>query len=253
MALRKYNPAALSHPRLSETHLMLNRRAVALGLIVLLMCLPLFAQTDKDLLARIRQEEANNSKIMRTEHMLTDVYGPRLTGSPNHKAAADWAAQQMTAWGLSNAHLEPWEFGHPGWANEHVDAHIVSPMKSVLVVQPLAWTPGTKGTVTAPAFNLVVPEGPRVQPTQAELTPYLEGVKAKIAAPAVLVGKPAFVPVSFQAEATRVSDLDAKCRYSPDAAADPECQGRGRGGQRRGGGAATPAGGRLAARQVNAP
>jgi hypothetical protein len=48
---------------------MLNRRAVALGLIVLLMGLPLFAQTsDKDLLARIRQEEANNSQIMKTEH-----------------------------------------------------------------------------------------------------------------------------------------------------------------------------------------
>ena len=100
---------------------------------------------DPNINDKIRKEEAANSQIMRTMHFLADVYGPRLTGSPNHKAAADWAVKQMTSWGFINAHLEPWEFGHPGWANEHVEAHIVSPMKSVLVVQPLAWTPGTKG------------------------------------------------------------------------------------------------------------
>ena len=85
---------------------MLNRRALALGLIVTLLCLPLLAQSqgDRDLLERIRKEEQNNSQIMKTMHMFTDVYGPRLTGSPNHKAAAEWAVKQMTAWGLANAH-----------------------------------------------------------------------------------------------------------------------------------------------------
>ena len=202
---------------------------------------------DPNINDKIRNEEAANSQIMRTMHFLTDVYGPRLTGSPNHKAAADWAVKQMTSWGFSNAHLEPWEFGHPGWANEHVEAHIVSPMKSVLVVQPLAWTPGTRGSVTAGAFNLVAP-APR---HSAELTTYLDGIKAKVGA-AVLVGKPAVVPVNFNAEATRLSDIDAKCRYSPDAATDPECQGRGGRGQRGGGAAAAPAPpDRLTARQVN--
>ena len=96
---------------------MLNRRALALGLVATLLCLPLFAQSqsDKDLLERIRQEEKNNSQIMKTMHMFADVYGPRLTGSPNHKAAAEWAVKQMTAWGLSNAHLEPFKFGR-GWS-----------------------------------------------------------------------------------------------------------------------------------------
>ena len=42
----------------------------------------------------------NNSQIMRTLHYLTDIYGPRLTGSPNHKAAAEWAVKQMTELGL---------------------------------------------------------------------------------------------------------------------------------------------------------
>src|SRR5215510_4704587 len=130
---------------------MLNRRALALGLIAILCCLPLLAQSqsDQDLLERIRKEEQNNSQIMKTMHMFTDVYGPRLTGSPNHKAAADWAVKQMTAWGLENAHLEPWDFKHPGWLNERLTAHLIAPVKDPLVCEALAWTPSTKGTVTA--------------------------------------------------------------------------------------------------------
>src|ERR1043166_7608369 len=94
-----YNPAAFRNRICSGRKTMLTRRALALGLIATLLCLPLFAQSqsDKDLLARIRQEEKSNSQIMKTMHMFTDVYGPRLTGSPNHKAAAEWAVKQMTA------------------------------------------------------------------------------------------------------------------------------------------------------------
>jgi len=44
---------------------------------------------DPDINKKIRQEEMDHSQIMHTMHFLTDVYGPRLTGSPNHKAAAD--------------------------------------------------------------------------------------------------------------------------------------------------------------------
>jgi hypothetical protein len=79
-----YNPAAFSHLDFRR-QLMLNRRALALGLIATLFCLPLLAQSqsDKDLLERIRKEEQTNSQIMKTMHMFTDVYGPRLTGSPS--------------------------------------------------------------------------------------------------------------------------------------------------------------------------
>src|SRR6266446_3471529 len=91
----------LYHARTFRRQLMLQRRIVAITVIGALLCLPILAQSrsDKDLLERIRKEEASNSQIMKTEHMLTDVYGPRLTGSPNHKHAAEWAVKQMTAWG----------------------------------------------------------------------------------------------------------------------------------------------------------
>src|SRR5215212_4809738 len=110
---------------------------------------------DPNINDKIRQEEAANSQVMRTLHYLADVYGPRVTGSPNHKAAAEWAVKTMTGWGMVNGKLEPWDWNHPGWANEHLAVHAVSPFKDALVVEALAWTPGTNGTVKVKAFNLV--------------------------------------------------------------------------------------------------
>ena len=60
---------------------------------------------DETINAKIRNEEMERSKIMWIEHFLTDVYGPRPTGSPNHEAAAKWAVATMTSWGMKNAHL----------------------------------------------------------------------------------------------------------------------------------------------------
>src|SRR5207249_8320727 len=123
----------------------------------------------------IRQEETRHSQIMTTLHMLADVYGPRVTGSPSHKAAAEWAIKQMQSWGFVNAHLEPWDFGHPGWVNERFSAHIVAPVKDQLTAEVLAWTPGTNGAVTAPAYQMVLPD----RPTAEQLTAFLNGVKDK--------------------------------------------------------------------------
>jgi len=194
---------------------MLNRRALAIGLIATLLCLPVFAQSqsDKDLLERIRKEERENSQIMKTEHMLTDVYGPRLTGSPNHKAAAEWAIKQMTAWGLSNAHLEPWDFGHVGWLNERFTGHIISPVKDVLTCEVLSWTPSTRGPVTAKAYQMILPD----RPSQDQLTAYLETQKAKVRGKIVMAGKHTIVPVNLNPPAKRLTDEQAQQRYGPNA------------------------------------
>lgn len=148
---------------------------------------------DADVNAKIRQESMTNSQIMRTLHFFTDVYGPRLTGSPNHENAAKWAVKQMTAWGFANAHLEPWDFGHPGWLNERFSAHVTAPFKDQLTCEVLAWTPGTNGTVTTQAMQMTLPD----KPTQEDLTAYFAGLKDKVKGKIVLIGKPAIVPVSF--------------------------------------------------------
>src|SRR5512140_3458443 len=67
---------------------------------------------------RIRREAKEKSQVMQIAHVITDRFGARLTGSPAHEAAARWAAGKLTEWGLKNATLEPWAFGHPGWSCE---------------------------------------------------------------------------------------------------------------------------------------
>ena len=193
---------------------MLKRRVVALLMIFSLLSLPVAAQNGGgDMLSRIRQEAMGRSQIMKTMHMFTDVYGPRLTGSPNHKAAAEWAVKQMAAWGFDNAHLEPWDFKHPGWANERLTAHLISPVKDPLVCEVLAWTPSTKGTVLAKAYQLVLPE----RPSQEQLNLFFSNTKSKVRGKIVLVGKPASIPVNLNPPAKRQSDEQAQNRYGPNA------------------------------------
>src|SRR5580693_8465593 len=109
-------------------------------------------KVDEATSARMRSEELEHSKIMHTLHMLTDRYGPRVTGTPNHEAAAKWAVAEMTSWGMKNGHLEPWDFGHPGWLNESAVGAIVAPVRENVKFEVLAWTPSTKGMVNASAI-----------------------------------------------------------------------------------------------------
>ncbi len=192
---------------------------------LLLAPLALLAQTaqlpeekiDTEINAKIRQEGMSNSQIMRTLHFFTDVYGPRLTGSPNHENAAKWAVKQMTDWGFANAHLEPWDFGHPGWLNERFSAHITAPVKDQLTCEVLAWTPGTNGTITTQAMPLTLPD----KPTQEELTAYFAGMKDKVKGKIVLMGKPAVVAVNFNPAQKRMDDKLAKDRFSGSGGGSP--------------------------------
>ena len=107
----------------------------------------------------------------------------------------------MTDWGLVNGHLDPWDFKHPGWLNERLTAHIISPVKDSLVCEVLAWTPSTPGTVTAKAYNLVLPE----RPTQYQLDVALAKERANMRGRIVLVGKPRVVPVNLNPPPKRVA------------------------------------------------
>ena len=203
-------------------------------------------KVDQAVGARFRSEELEKSQIMRTLHMLTDRYGPRVTGSPNHEAAANWVVKQLTDWGLKNAHLEPWEFGHPGWSNQRASAFIVSPVQENLKFEVLAWTPSTKGTVTASAIQLVPPQGPprppaaertdataaagrggpggfpgrggpaRLGPTKAEMDEWVKANQSKVSGKVVLVGKAAVIPVNFDPPAKRRDDEMVKAQFAPN-------------------------------------
>src|SRR5438045_4276896 len=105
---------------------------------------------DLDAIYRIKDEGLQRSKVMDIESYLTDVYGPRLTGSPEIKEASDWAQKTMKAWGLANVHTEAWEFGR-GWQNRRFVALAVTPRAYPLTGFPKAWSPGTNGPITGEA------------------------------------------------------------------------------------------------------
>ena len=159
---------------------------------------------DHDTYWKIRQEATTHSQILKTAQVLTDLYGPRPTGSPNLKAAGEWAVKQMESWGLQNGRLEPWDWGNPGWLNERLSAHIVSPVKDHLVAEALAWTPGTNGPVRAAAVQITLP----VRPTKEELAAHLDALKSTVKGKIVLVGAHQRVLVTFNDPPERRDDRE---------------------------------------------
>ena len=65
-------------------------------------------KVDSIAVARILEEGTQRSQVMELLSYIADVYGPRLTGSPGFKRAADWTNQKLASWGLENPHLEGW-------------------------------------------------------------------------------------------------------------------------------------------------
>lgn len=103
---------------------------------------------DLNALTAIKREAFNRSQVMETLYTLSEVYGPRVNNSRNHRAAAEWAMTQMRAWGLQNVHLEKWgPFGN-GWQIKKFYGALETPAYAALIGFPLAWTPGTNGPVT---------------------------------------------------------------------------------------------------------
>src|SRR5215467_12450357 len=104
-------------------------------------------------LAKIRDEGLHRSQVEKVFDMFVNVIGPRLTGSPAHKRAADYARETMERWGLTNSHLESWEFGR-GWSLEKLTIEMVEPRYMPLVGYAEAWTPSTKGELLVDAVSV---------------------------------------------------------------------------------------------------
>lgn len=121
------------------------------ALFSLIVCLvPVIAQDKVDLeaLYRIKVEALQRSKVM--DHMLylTDINGPRLTGSSGYQKAAEWCVKQLREWGMDNARLEKWgPFGR-GWENERLSVNLIEPSYAPLIAVPLAWTGSTNGVLS---------------------------------------------------------------------------------------------------------
>ena len=103
---------------------------------------------DSAILARIRDEGFNRSRVFETAIALSDIRGPRLAGSPQYREAAEWLVQELTAWGMTGAALEPWGTrGGRSWSVTRHSLEMTAPRYQRIVAFPRAWSPPTQGVV----------------------------------------------------------------------------------------------------------
>jgi carboxypeptidase Q len=159
-------------------------------------------KVDYDMINKIRYEGFHNSKIMQIATGLFEEIGARLTGSPNMKRANEWTRDQLTGFGMSNAHLEPWSPFGRGWSNEYVNVRMLSPDVATFIAYPKAWTPGTGD---APVHSQVVRVTVRLTSVgdfQQDLAKY----KGKLAGKIVLFGDDADQAMSTEPLAKRYDE-----------------------------------------------
>src|SRR5213593_3185742 len=145
--------------------------AALAGLAALAWAAPAGAQepVDSAMIAKIRAEGLSRSKVVETFGHLTEVIGPRLTGSPAFKQAVDWSADLLRSYGLSGVHLESWPFGR-GWSLEKLTLEMVAPRYMPLIGYAEAWTPATKGElVGTPVYIGDLPDSTAVRARAASL------------------------------------------------------------------------------------
>ena len=99
---------------------------------------------DHAMIARIRAEGLERSRVLALFDHLTNVIGPRLTASPAYLRSAEWARDRLREWGLEQARLEPFEFGR-GWTLEQLTIELTAPRYFPVIGYPEAWTPSTRG------------------------------------------------------------------------------------------------------------
>ena len=152
---------------------------------------------DTAAISKIKDEGMNRSQVMETLSYLSDVYGPRLAGSPEYKQAADWVSQTLKSWGLQDIHYETSAPFAKGWTLKEFSACVLQPRAFPLIAYPKAWSPGLKGTVTADVIYLNAS-------TPEELNAYKGQLKGKF----VLISEPEEIEAHFEADARRFTDSD---------------------------------------------
>ena len=158
------------------------------------------AKDPNDPIERIKDEGMNRSQVMQTLSYLSDVIGPRLTASPGMKRSNEWTRDQLTKWGLQNAHLEAWgPFGR-GWTLKRFSAQISEPLDIPLIAYPKAWSPaiaGPAGPLTAPVVYV-----------DAKDEADLQRFKGKLKGAIVLTGAMREVKARFEPLGTRRDEKD---------------------------------------------
>jgi carboxypeptidase Q len=180
--------------------------------ITLIIALPLLGQdtVDPGVVDRIKTEAFDHSKVMDHLYYLTDIYGPRLTGSPEFGEAAKWAMDRLKSYGVLNIHTESWgPFGR-GWSAKQYSVEMTEPRYQQLNAAPLAWSSPTNGPVSgelviAP-LRVSFQEGPKK--LEEALKAYEKKWSGKLRGKIVLLNEPRPPREPDKAQFRRFTDAD---------------------------------------------
>lgn len=154
---------------------------------------------DMGMVMKIKNEGFNNSKVMDLLFQLTDVNGPRLTGSAGMKAAEEWAHKTFTDWGLANAAIEPWGSFGKGWEIQKSYVAMTTPYYQQLIGVPKAWTPGTNKNLKAQAVLVKIDN-------EKDMAQY----KGKLSGKIVVLPSGQVAEMGFKPDARRLTDEELR-------------------------------------------
>ena len=176
------------------------RSSLALG-FALALSIPLAAQepVNETVVAQIKVEAFQRSAVMDTLSWIADVYGPRLTGSPTLRQAAEWTRDQLTRWGMVNAALEPNGTTSRGWSIERFSIEMTEPQYMRITGYPRAWSPALAAPLAATPIVVEV-----------RSKEDFEKYHGKLRGAIVMNGRPGPLDVGFQPEAKRLTEEELK-------------------------------------------
>jgi carboxypeptidase Q len=142
---------------------------------------PLLVADDK-ILAEVKE----NNELMANLEYLSDMIGPRLTGTEKMTQANRWTMEMFRKYGLANVHLEAWTIAR-AWHRGTARGRILSPAEHPLTLASSGWSPSTAGAVRGLAAYV---NARRVE----ELAAY----KGKLKGAIVLTAEPAALPAPYE-------------------------------------------------------
>ncbi|MCU0379352.1 MAG: M20/M25/M40 family metallo-hydrolase [Bacteroidales bacterium] len=175
--------------------------------LLLMLTMPLLLHSQSEnvdlvMVYKIKQEGSRNSKMEELAFGLTDMTGPRLTGSTGNNRGNEWAKKKMEELGFQNVRIEEaGDFTRGGWDNLKTYAAMTAPYYANFACNPVAWTGSTKGLVKSEVVLVDVK-------SETDIEKY----KGKLSGKIVMMPSTSATPyqINFEPLATRLTDEELK-------------------------------------------
>ncbi len=174
----------------------------------------LAADADLHVIHRIKHEAFERSQVMDYLHIIADEHGPRLSGSPEYREAAELSLKLFQTAGIEDAKLEPWGTFGRGWSWTRIGVQMLAPQQTTLSAFPADWSGGTDGPVSGDVvFAPLWEEDERPATVDLvkraeQIDAYIEKYKGKLRGKIVLFNHPEPIELPDPEAVFRFNDED---------------------------------------------